>query len=805
MKVSEQWLREWVDPGIGSDELVAQLSMAGLEVDSAEPAAPEFSDVVVAEVLAVEPHPDADKLLVCRVADGDGEHAVVCGAPNVVVGMKAPYARVGAVLPGGMQIRRAKLRGVESVGMLCGADELGLAEEREGLMELPAELTTGADLRAALELDDTLIDIDLTPNRGDCLGVRGLAREVGVLNDAVVTEPLIEPVPATIDDRFPVTVADPEGCPRYLGRVLRGVDVSRPTPGWMVEKLRRSGLRSIDAVVDVTNYVLLELGQPMHAFDLDRLSGGIEVRRARAGERLTLLDGTDVELDPGTLLITDREGPVAMAGIMGGERSGIESSGDAPTRNIFLECAFFAPTAVAGRARRYGLQTDASHRYERGVDFALQGLAMERATRLLLESVGGEAGPVIEWSDASTLPKRNRIRLRAARLTRVLGTAIDPDEVEAMLGRLGFPVTDREDGAEGRVWSVQAPSFRFDIEREADLIEEVARIHGYDRIDVRMPAARLHLVPTDEHRLDADAVRDALVGWGGQEILSYSFVDPALAGQLAPGVEAPRLANPLSADLAVLRPSLWPGLVKTWMANRNRQQTRARLFEIGRVFAADGAAAPLESPRIGVLLAGSRDPENWNHDGAEVDFFDARGLVEQLIALTRDAGSFRIEPAEHPVLHPGRSARVLRRTADGAEREAGFLGGLHPALQQALDLPRPVYLVELDLDVLAERGTPAHRGLSRYPWVRRDIAVELAAEVPAEQVLATVRAAGGRLVTDVRLFDVYAGDPLPAGRRSLALGVVMQHPERTLEDAETQATTDRIVEALVAELGAVRR
>jgi phenylalanyl-tRNA synthetase beta chain len=430
---------------------------------------------------------------------------------------------------------------------------------------------------------------------------------------------------------------------------------------------------------------------------------------------------------------------------------------------------------------------------------------MERATRLLLDIVGGEAGPVTECAEAAALPERNSIRFREARLTRVLGMAIDTEEVDAMLGRLGFPVTDREDTAEGRIWSVQAPSFRFDIEREADLIEEVARIHGYDRIDVRMPAARLHLVPTDERRLDADAVRDALVGWGGQEILSYSFVDARLAEQLAPGAEALRLANPLSADLAVMRPSLWPGLMKTWMTNRNRQQTRARLFEIGRVFAARGTAAPEETTRIGALLAGSRDPEGWNHDGAEVDFFDARGLVEQLIALTRDVASFRIEPAAHPVLHPGRSARVLRRAADGTEREAGFLGALHPALQEALDLPRPVYLVDLDLDVLSARGTPAHRGLSRYPSVRRDIAVELATEVSAEQVLATVRSAGGELVTDVRLFDVYQGERLPEGRRSLALGVVMQHPERTLEDAETLATTDRIVEALVAELGAVRR
>jgi phenylalanyl-tRNA synthetase beta chain len=804
MKISEHWLREWVDPAIDADALVAQLSMAGLEVDSAEPAAPPFSDVVVGEVLAVEPHPDADKLRLCRVADGTGEHAVVCGAPNVVAGMKAPYARVGAQLPDGMKIRKAKLRGVESFGMLCGADELGLADERDGLMELPADLETGADLRAVLGLDDVLIDIDLTPNRGDCLGLRGLAREVGVLNDVPVSEPAIEPVPATIDDTFPVTVSHAEGCPRYLGRVIRGVDVTRPTPTWMVEKLRRCGLRSIDPVVDVTNYVLLELGQPMHAFDLNRLTGGIDVRLPKPGERVVLLDGSDVAVDADTLLITDADGPVALAGIMGGERSGIVAEGGAPTTDIFLECAFFSPVAVAGRARRYGLQTDASHRYERGVDFELQHLATERATQLLLDIVGGEAGPVTEWLDEAVLPTRERIRLREARLARVLGMRLEADVVEGMLERLGLPIAEREETDAGRVWTVTAPSFRFDLEREADLIEEVARIHGYDNVDVRMPAARMHLLPTEERVLDAEAVRDALVGWGGQEILSYSFVDPAIVEALAPGAETARLANPLSADLAVMRPSLWPGLVKTWIANRNRQQDRARLFEIGRTFGPVGATGAEERTRVALLLAGTRAPEAWGTTEAEVDFFDARGAVERLIALTRDADAFRFERGEHPVLHPGQTARLVR-TVGGRDVEAGVVGRIHPRVQAALDLPKPVFLVDLDLDVLADRGLPAHAGLSRYPQVRRDVAIELDAAIPAADVLATVKAAGGDLVRDVRLFDVYEGERLGAGRRSLALGVVLQHPERTLEDAETNETVDAIVAALAESHGAVRR
>lgn len=804
MKVSEHWLREWVNPAIDAEALVAQLSMAGLEVDSAEPAAPPFTNVVVGEVLAVDPHPDADKLRVCRVSDGSEEFVVVCGAPNVAAGMKAPYAKVGASLPDGMKIRKAKLRGVESFGMLCGPDELGLSEERFGLMELPSSLATGLDLRVALGLDDTLIDIDLTPNRGDCLGVRGLAREIGVLNDCPVTTPAIEPVPAVVDDVFPVTVSHPEGCPRYLGRVIRNVDVSAATPAWMVEKLRRSGLRAIDPVVDVTNYVMLELGQPMHAFDLTQLSGGIDVRLARPGERLTLLDGTDVALTPDTLLITDASGPVAMAGIMGGDKSGIEADGAARTRDIFLESAFFSPTAIAGRARAYGLQTDASYRYERGVDFELQRLATERATALLLEIVGGEPGPVTEWVDAPALPRRNSIRLREARLARVLGMHIDADAVDAMLQRLGFPILEREQTDAGRVWSVQAPSFRFDIEREADLIEEVARIHGYDNIDVRMPAARMHLAPTDETRLDPDQIRDALVGWGGQELLSYSFVDPSLAALLAPGAPTLQLANPLSGDLATMRPSIWTGLVKTWIANRNRQQARARLFEIGRTFAPPISGMPEERTRIGVLLAGARDGEGWANDAAESDFFDARAVVERLVALTRDPDAFRFERGEHPALHPGQCARVVRVTADG-EQAVGVVGCLHPSLQAELDLPRPVFLVDLDVEALLHREAPSHRGLSRYPSVRRDIALELDAAVPAADVLSTVRSAGGALVVDLRLFDVYQGDRLPAGRKSLALGVVMQDPERTLEDAETNAAVDAIVAALGERLGAVRR
>ena len=799
MKLSEHWLHDWVRPGLDTDALVAQLSMAGLEVDGVEAAAPAFSGVVVGEVLEVEAHPDADKLRVCRVTDGTETLTVVCGAPNVVTGMKAAWAKVGAVLPDDFRIGKAKLRGVESHGMLCGPDELGLADERDGLLELAAELETGADLRAALALDDAIIEIDLTPNRGDCLGVRGLAREIGVLNDVPVSEPVIEAVPATIDDRFPISVALAEGCPRYLGRVIRGVDVHAKTPDWMVERLRRAGLRSIDAVVDVTNYVMIELGQPMHAFDLAQLEGGIDVRLARSGERLTLLDGSEVTLEPDTLLICDANGPVAMAGIMGGERSGITMDGEAPTRDVFLECAFFSPIAVAGRARRHGLQTDASYRYERGVDFELQHLATERATRLLLDIVGGEAGPVEEWVDEGSLPGRAVIELRQARLDLMLGMRLETGLVEGMLQRLGFPVVAVREAPGGRVWSVQAPSFRFDIEREADLVEEVARIYGYNNIEVSLPASPLHLRPTREGEVAADALREALLGAGCQEILSYSFVDPDLCRILAPDETATALANPLSADLAVMRTSLWPGLVKAWQGNRNRQQIRARLFEIGRVFTAGG-----ERDRVAGLLAGPRAPEGWASGRDAHDFFDARGVVECLLDATRDGTSYRFVASGHPVLHPGQCADVLRATPDG-DVSCGVVGRLHPGLQAALDLPEPVFLFELEVDALRGRGAPVHRAQSRFPRVRRDVAIELDLSVPAAEVLALARRHGGHLLSDVRLFDVYAGEGLAPGRRSLAVGIVLRHPERTLEDREATEIVDRIVEAFERELGASRR
>ncbi|HBS18843.1 MAG TPA: phenylalanine--tRNA ligase subunit beta, partial [Halomonas sp.] len=577
MKFSEQWLREWVSPQLDTQAIADQITMAGLEVDAVEAVAAAFSGVVVAEVLSKEKHPDADKLNVCTVNDGTGEPVqVVCGAPNVDVGQKIPFAQVGGVLPGDFKIKKAKLRGVESRGMICSASELGLEEETSpGILVLPASAPVGTSFREYMQLDDMTIEVDLTPNRGDCLSIKGLAREVGVLNRLPVSGPEITVVEASIDDTFPVSIEAAEQCPRYLGRVIKGVNVEAETPLWMVERLRRSGVRSIDPVVDVTNYVMLELGQPLHAFDRDNLQGGITVRLAREAERLTLLDGQEVALRPETLVIADERGPLAMAGIMGGENSGVNEK----THTIFLESAFFAPLGIAGQARSYGLHTDASHRYERGVDPELPAMAIERATKLLMEICGGQAGPVVETVSDEHLPAPRIIMLREARLESALSKRLQPDDVTDILQRLGLEVDKQAEG-----WSVVAPSWRFDVAIEEDLIEEVARIHGYNNLPVRRPAARLALRPANEALLTQSQLRNQMVARGFQEAVTYSFVAPDLQAAMLPDAVSPVLANPISSDLSVMRASLFPGLVRALEYNLNRQQTRVRIFETGLVF-----------------------------------------------------------------------------------------------------------------------------------------------------------------------------------------------------------------------------
>ncbi|WP_163557609.1 phenylalanine--tRNA ligase subunit beta [Halomonas sp. NO4] len=792
MKFSEQWLREWVSPQQDVQGLADQITMAGLEVDAIEPVAAVFEGVVVAEVVSKAPHPDADKLAVCQVDDGSGERTqVVCGAPNVAVGQKVPFARVGAVLPGDFKIRKAKLRGVESRGMICSASELGMAEETSsGILELPLEAPVGEAFRVWMGLDDHSVEVDLTPNRGDCLSIKGLAREVGVLNRLPVEGPAIAAVAPSHDERFAVRVEDPERCPRYIGRLIKGVDVAVATPLWMVERLRRSGVRSIDPVVDITNYVMLELGQPLHAFDRANLHGAVIVRLAREGEQLVLLDGQTVALRDDTLVIADERGPLAIAGVMGGENSGVSAA----TRDIFLESAFFTPLAVAGQARTYGLHTDASHRFERGVDPQLTREAVERATRLLIDITGGEAGPLEESRSDDHLPGEREVRLRSARLEQALGKALPAEEIGEILERLGLGITLRDDG-----WQVKVPSWRFDLTIEEDLIEEVARIHGYNRLPVRRPAARLALRADHEARVPLGRLRRQMVARGYQEAVTYSFVAPELQAALLPDAVSPHLANPISSDLSVMRASLFPGLVRALEHNLNRQQSRVRLFEAGLVFR--GELDDLQQvPMLGALVCGPREPEGWAGSREAVDFFDLKGDLESLIGLGGEPEAWRFEPAPHSALHPGQSARILHRG-----EPVGWIGALHPGVRATLGLRADALLFEVRQDALTHGRIAAFTPLSRYPEVRRDLAFLVEASLPVQALLDTIRGQAGEWLTESRLFDVYQGKGVPEGCKSVALGLTWQHPSRTLNDEEINQLVDAIVDESRQHLGAELR
>lgn len=791
MKFSEQWLRSWVNPQVSRDELVARLSMAGLEVDSVTPAAGVFSGVVVGEVLSTEQHPDADKLRVCQVSNGAESFQVVCGAPNARPGIKIPFAMIGAELPGDFKIKKAKLRGVESNGMLCSASELQISEENDGLMELPTDAPVGQDIRAYLDLDDASIEVDLTPNRGDCLSLAGLAREVGALYAAPVTRPVIAAVAPSHDEVRPVEVLAAQACPRYLGRVVRNVDLSKPTPLWMVERLRRAGVRSIDAAVDITNYVMLELGQPMHAFDLAEINGGIRVRMAEEGEKLVLLDGQEVSLRADTLVISDHNRALAIAGVMGGEHSGVSDK----TRDLFLESAFFDTIAIAGKARSYGLHTDSSHRFERGVDWQLAREAMERASALLLEVVGGEAGPIIEVVSQQQLPTVAPVTLRAERVEQMLGLKMDEAEIVRLLTGLGLAVS--ADGA-GQ-WQVAVPSHRFDISIEVDLIEELGRLYGYNRLPVRYPQARLAPQAKAEAAVELPALRRLLVARGYQEAITYSFVDPKLFELFSPGVEPLLLANPISADMAAMRASLWPGLVKALQHNLNRQQSRVRLFESGLRFVGQLEGLKQEAMLAGVI-SGSRLPESWAHGRETVDFYDIKADVEALLAAAGAGESFTFVPGEHAALHPGQTARIEREG-----RLVGFLGAIHPELSKALGLDQPVYLFELVLADVTQGGMPVFKELSRFPEVRRDFALVVDQQTPAAALLSAIRETAGEWLTDLKLFDVYHGKGIDPHRKSLAVGLTWQHPSRTLNDDEVSTTTQNILTSLEQRFNATLR
>jgi phenylalanyl-tRNA synthetase beta chain len=790
MKFSEQWLREWVDPPVSTAELVELLTMAGLEVDSVERPGALLGDLRVGEVVSVEPHPDADKLRVCRVSTGAGEPLqVVCGAPNVTAGGKYPLATVGAKLPGDFRIRKSKLRGVESFGMLCSARELGLSDEASGLMELPATLNAGQSLVDALGLDDAIIEIDLTPNRGDCLGIAGIAREVGTLTRTRVNRPAMPQHVPTLSDQFDIDVQAPDACPRYLGRVVRGMNPRATTPDWMRRRLAGSGIRSLGPLVDVTNYVLLELGQPMHAFDLARLSGGICVRHARQDEPLTLLDERNLTLDSDTLVIADHDKVLAIAGVMGGLDSGVGEG----TADVFLECAFFTPEAIAGCARKYGLHTDSAHRFERGVEPGLQEPAIERATTLLLDICGGEAGPVLKRTALKQHFERTPVTLRKARITRMLGLLPQASEVRDILVRLGMSVEREDDNG----WLVVPPAFRFDIAIEADLIEEIGRVYGYNRLPSVSIVGSLDLQPVAETVRGIERYADVLVARGFQEVVTYSFVDPQLQQQVDPQREAVLLANPISSEMAAMRTSLWPGLLNAVQYNLNRQKSRVRFFEHGLRFWRD-AGEIRQEPVLAGVVTGTRLPEHWDGRGEAVGFYDLKQDVQSLLALTGDEFRFMSEP--HPALHPGQCARICQD-----DSTVGWLGRLHPQLAAALDLDPSTCMFELEYAALC-RGRLAHFSpISRFPSIRRDLAVVLDEEVEAMALQAVVREAAGALLRELVIFDVYRGKGVESGRKSIALGLILQDNSRTLTEKDIESVVSRVTGRLGETLGASLR
>ena len=784
MIISEQWLRTWVSPQVTTDALSHKLTMIGLEVDSIAGAADGFSGVVVAQIIAAEQHPNADKLQVCTVNAGDETVQIVCGAPNARAGLVAPLAKVGAVLPGNFKIKKAKLRGVESQGMLCAGAELTISEDNDGLMELPADAPIGADIREYLSLDEQVIELGLTPNRADCLSIRGVARDVAVAFDEDLNEPSLPPVESTIADTFPVAIEATAKCPRYLGRVIKNVDLSRPTPDYMRERLERAGLRSIDAAVDVTNYVLLELGQPLHAFDLDRLTGGIVVRECEPGEALRLLDGTEQTLQPGTLVIADHAKPLALAGIMGGADSGVSET----TTNLFLESAFFTPELMAGRARSYGLHTDASHRYERGVDFQLQRDAMERATQLFIDAVGGEAGPVTEVVSDADLPVNEAVLLREAQIEKLLGISVDRVEVERILEGLGFWVVGHEQG-----WLCTAPSWRFDMGLEVDLIEELARIIGFDAIPAQPITASLIPVGVPETRRALRMAKNDLVARGYFEAVTFSFVAPEVQTFFDPELSPIPLKNPISADLAVMRTSLIPSLLKAIAHNASRQQSRVRLFETGLKFI-PGEGDAEQIPMLALAVSGLRDTEGWSTEKAVADFFDVKGTVEGLLASLGDRLTFAA--SVFPGLHDGQSAAI---SVD--DKPVGRIGAVHPSVRKAMGIPANTVVAEVLQSVVTEVAMPAYDDISKYPETRRDLALVADKGIASAEVLSTIRAAAGPLLTKLDLFDVYEGTGLAQGKKSLAIGLTFQDQSRTLDESEVSSAIDQVLDSLREKLG----
>ena len=790
MQISEAWLRTLVNPAIATDELVEQLTMAGLEVDSVKSAAAEFSNIVVGEILTIEKHPDADKLNICTVNVGEEEALqIVCGAKNVRVGLKIPAALIGAVLPGNFKIKKSKLRGVLSFGMLCSETELGLADSADGLMELADDAPVGSDIRDYLSLDDQIIELDLTPNRADCLSVEGVAREVAVLNKMDFKALDFETIKPTHEEALVIHVNAPEGCPRYLGRLIKGVNPQAATPLWMQERLRRAGLRSLSALVDVTNYVLLELGQPLHVFDAAKLTGEISVRYAKDKEVLTLLNEQEIKLETDALVIADDTQALALAGIMGGCDTAVSDT----TTDVFLECAFFIPTAIAGKARKYGLHTDSSHRFERGVDPFLQQKAIERATQLMVEISGGEVGIINEVVSEDHLPTRSAVTLRKQRIHKMLGIELADNEVIAIFQRLGMKV---ETSAES--WAVTPSGARFDIAIEADLIEEIARIYGYNNLPSNRLLMRSELGQAPEALLPLEQAQDLLVAKGYQEAITYSFVDAEIQQLIAPDDKVIKLKNPISSELSVMRSTLWGGLLRAALYNTNRQQNRVRLFETGLSFV-EIDAETIQTKRLSGLSLGSVHIEQWGEKIRKVDFFDVKSDLESLFSLSNLSIEFTAEI--HPALHPGQSAKLSNKQGEGI----GWLGMLHPTLEKKLGFDTQVFLFELDLNKILTKTIPSFAPLSKFPSVRRDIAILVEEKITATQITQCIEQCQQTAIKEIHLFDIYRGQGVEAGYKSVALSLQLQDSTQTLTDTKIDAIFSTVLTTLTDTIGAKLR
>jgi len=807
MKFSEQWLREWVNPDLSTEVLGHQLTMAGLEVDAIEPVAAAHTGVVVGKILTAEKHPDADKLQVCTVDVGtlsDEPLQIVCGASNARKDLIVACAMVKAVLPGNFKIKKSKLRGVVSMGMLCSEKEIGLADNAEGIMELPKDAPLGTTLNDYLQLNDNSIELGVTPNRGDCFSIAGVARETGVMTRMDVNSVEITAQPASIDEAMTINIEAKQACPRYAGRVIKAINPQAETPMWMKEKLRRSGHRSISPLVDITNFVMLELGQPMHAFDLAKIEGQITVRMAQQDEKLTLLDGQEVSLNSDNLVIADNNQALALAGIMGGESSAVSDA----TMDIFLESAFFTPDLIIGKARHHGLHTDSSHRFERGVSPDLQVQAIERATQLILQISGGKVGPVVEQCYNDYIPQAKNILLRKEKITRVLGIEIDNATIKDVLTRLEMTVEDCAGG-----WHVSAPAFRFDIQYDVDLVEEIGRIYGYDNLPSTLPHGSINMSACPEDKVAELKFKELLVNLGYQEAICYSFVDPKAQNLITPDNPGIRLSNPISEDLSVMRTSLWTGLIGALVYNQNRQQNRIRLFEVGSRFVPNGSAISdgqldknlLQEVMIAGIISGSAFPEQWGETGRSVDFYDLKADVEAILNLGSNLSAYHFTAEQNPALHPGQSARIYK-----GDQAIGWIGTLHPSVAKAMDVKTTCILFELEFVAIANAKVPEFEVLSKFPAIRRDIAIIIDEEMDSSAIINCIRQTAANQLSqeskvNVELFDVYIGDGVEVGKKSLAISLNVQEQSRTLKDDEIDALIQTVLIDLEQQHGAKLR